>query len=148
MRGTLLPPLPVVQQKLNASGGRTTRPPPPFLSPAEKFPGLDDFKNLRRDELRERFVAGMNLGQHFAGINLQPAGGVVLDVHDELVFDEVRVEMAQVRRTFQVFDGGQLAERFHQAAGQAGVKFFVQPVAPAHEADWQADGFLRLARGS
>ena len=39
-----------------------------------------------------------------------------------------------------------LAERFHQAAGQVGVKFFVQNVAQAHEADGQTDGLLGMAR--
>ena len=64
------------------------------MLPAKKFLGLDDFKDGRRDELAQGFVAGVDFGQHLAGIDLQGVGVVVGDVLDEFIFHQVRVEVA------------------------------------------------------
>src|ERR1700722_3683346 len=44
------------------------------LLPTEKFLGFDDLKNRRRNQLTQAFVAGVDFGEDFAGINFTRVG--------------------------------------------------------------------------
>ena len=51
----------------------------------------------------------MDFGENLAGINFQGPGVVVGNVDDELVLHQMGVQVPQMRRDVQIFNGGEPA---------------------------------------